>query len=83
MWSHYAYNHQGICIQFERAKDYETLSNAVRVNYCSDYPTVDWVKDFEEGLGKVILRKFEDWKYEREERLTKPEYAQPLHFFQT
>ena len=37
MWSHYAENHEGICIQFERAQDYRALSRAIPVDYNKEY----------------------------------------------
>lgn len=75
MWSHYANNHKGICIQFERAKDFPLLCGALRVDYSDDYPTVNWVRGFGPSLSKVLLKKSLCWEYEAEERLIKPEKA--------
>lgn len=69
MWSHYANNHTGISIQFEVARDLKTLSGAIPVKYSRKYLQVNWVKEFERGMGKVILRKHKGWKYEKERRI--------------
>ena len=75
MWSHYASNHKGICIQFERARDYTALSGALGVDYSNDFPVVDWVTSFQKSLNQVLLRKSYHWQYEREQRMIKPDQA--------
>ncbi|WAK03607.1 DUF2971 domain-containing protein [Methylobacter sp. YRD-M1] len=72
MWSHYANNHTGVCFQFERARDFATLSGALTVEYSAEYPEVNWLTEFAESLGKVLLRKHEGWAYEMEERIVRP-----------
>ncbi|MEM7803286.1 MAG: DUF2971 domain-containing protein [Pseudomonadota bacterium] len=69
MWSHYAQDHSGVCLQFERARDYQFLSAALLVRYSPDFPVVDWTSDFQESLSEVLLRKFDGWAYEKEERI--------------
>jgi len=70
MWSHYAQHHKGICIQFEVARDFLTLSNALTVKYSKEYPVINWAKsDFAKSIEKVILRKHEGWSYEQEKRI--------------
>ncbi len=75
MWSHYAKDHTGICIQFERARDFNTLSGAVPVEYTTDYPESNFINNFHESLGKVLLRKHEGWRYENEQRIVMPSEA--------
>jgi hypothetical protein len=75
MWSHYANDHTGVCIQFERARDFKTLSGAVSVEYSSEYPEVNWIKDFRDSLSNVLLRKHEGWSYEKEQRIVRPSFA--------
>ena len=75
MWSHYANNHKGVCIQFERAKDFPLLCRALSVDYSDNYPTVNWVRGFGPSLSKVLLKKSLCWAYEAEERLIKPDKA--------
>lgn len=69
MWSHYARDHTGVCIQFERARDFKTLSSAVSVEYSSEYPEINWVKDFRDSLSTRLLRKHKGWSYEMEHRI--------------
>lgn len=69
MWSHYAKDHTGVCIQFERARDFKTFSGAISVEYSSEYPEINWVKDFRESLSTGLLRKHEGWSYEKESRI--------------
>jgi hypothetical protein len=69
MWSHYARHHTGVCFQFERARDFKTLSRAVSVEYSSEYPEVNWIKDFRESLSNALLRKHKGWSYEKEKRI--------------
>lgn len=72
MWSHYANDHTGVCFQFERAVDFATLGGALAVKYSADYPVVNWVTDFAESLGKVMLQKHGGWSYESEDRIVRP-----------
>jgi hypothetical protein len=67
MWSHYAENHQGICLAF-RTDNNVLFRCAQEVFYRSDYPK--WVpQDLSEVAIKMILTKAKDWSYEREFRL--------------
>lgn len=75
MWSHYAAEHSGVCLQFDPAFDVRVLTHAVRVDYCDDYPVIDWIVDFHGGIGRAILRKHSRWKYEREHRISIPDAA--------
>lgn len=75
MWSHYANNHEGLCFQFERARDVKCLAGAMPVTYSDDYPEADWVNSFSEDLSKVMLRKFTGWQYESESRIVQPNNA--------
>ncbi len=73
MWSHYSGNHTGLCVQFETARDFLTLSNAVPVEYSTEYPEINWITEPPSVLRKVILRKHEGWSYEKERRIIFPE----------
>jgi len=75
MWSHYSDNHQGVCLQFEVARDIITIGSASPVEYSSQYPTANWVRDYEKDLQKVLLRKYDGWAYEKESRIIKLEEA--------
>jgi hypothetical protein len=71
MWSHYAKDHTGVCIQFERAQDFRILSGALSVEYSLDYPEINWVKEFRDTLSIGLLRKHEGWSYEKEHRIVR------------
>lgn len=75
MWSHYSQNHAGLCLQFETARDFSVLSQALNVKYSSEYPIINYIKDFQNGLESVLLRKHEGWSYEKESRIIKPGLA--------
>ena len=82
MWSHYAKNHSGACIEFEiHDEDFK------RVRYSKKLTNFELTKAFEIALGhdfvgeeidyndnqlqfalKPVLTKYTDWKYEREVR---------------
>lgn len=81
MWSHYAANHTGICIQFEVARDIRALTRAVPVKYCETYPLVRWVSDFDDDIRAVLLRKHTGWKYEMEHRVILPGEARRTYAF--
>lgn len=70
MWSHYAENHRGVCLQFERMKDFLTLGHAVRVDYREDLPVVNWIVNFHRDVKHVLLAKHPSWNYEQERRIT-------------
>jgi Protein of unknown function (DUF2971) len=69
MWSHYAKQHKGIVLQFEIAKDPESMLNAMKVDYSDEYPVLNLAQDLQGQFQKIILRKFTDWDYEKEWRL--------------
>jgi hypothetical protein len=69
MWSHYAADHRGVCLQFERLYDLPTLAHAVRVDYVADLPVVNWVTNLASDVGKVLLAKSPCWSYEQESRI--------------
>lgn len=70
MWSHYAENHRGICLEFGVA-DNLLFRRAGEVEYREAYPR--WVPcDINDKPGRVmelILTKSSDWSYEEEYRL--------------
>ncbi len=69
MWSHYASDHKGCCLQFEVAKDLRTFAHALPVEYSLEYPVVNWVTDSRAGVESTILRKYRHWEYEKESRI--------------
>jgi len=70
MWSHYGENHEGVCLQFERIRDFPVLGHAVHVAYQEQFPKANWIVDFMKGVGEMLLTKHQGWKYEEECRVT-------------
>ena len=72
MWSHYGNKHSGVCLEF--AVDASFFARALRVEYCTVYPSL--------GVGSTgsevllpLLTKSADWSYECEYRLIAQERA--------
>jgi hypothetical protein len=74
MWSHYAENHRGICLEFHFGK--LLFLNAWKVIYRSAYPV--WVPQEMPAIAdEAILTKSTDWEHEQEFRLVgSPNYAE-------
>jgi hypothetical protein len=73
MWSHYAENHQGICIGFDTDRDFFGLAG--QVAYREEMPFSDLLTRTGEGAERILeaalLTKSTDWSYEREWRVLK------------
>ncbi len=87
MWSHYAQNHEGICIQYNFSRAFAKLSEDNRVirfkeidyDYVENEKTVDLTLDkMDTHIGLCIKQKF--WEYENEVRLISysPFYESPF-----
>ena len=88
MWSHYAEDHKGICIEFERneVNGLGDSGKTKKVNYTKNYPSLSSKtllskKDTESSLMRVLYTKSESWSYEQEWRMLIPQgntvYAVP------
>lgn len=69
MWAHYGRAHSGLCLQFEVARDVEVFSLARPVSYDENFPALQWPRDREAVVEKVIFKKFKVWDYENERRI--------------
>lgn len=75
MWSHYAHNHKGICIEFDRRPGNPLGDPDIckPVEYGFDYPVIDFGKMFRDRDGKTLelmMRyKANCWEYEKEWRV--------------
>jgi hypothetical protein len=71
MWSHYASNHQGICVQFETARDPRTFFTLLPVDYSDEYPLISWLDTTESDDRAIAMvrTKHTGWAYEGEARL--------------
>ena len=83
MWSHYADNHRGICLEFGVA-DNPLFRTASEVVYRKEYP--HWVPcDINDKPGLVmelILTKSCEWSYEEEYRLVSVRTSDLANFLQ-
>jgi hypothetical protein len=79
MWSHYADQHKGFCIEFKRLpnNDLGDFEKTLPVNYYCEYPEMapfDSNGNIDINIRKKMLfSKAKDWAYEKEWRLTYPE----------
>ncbi|MBV6506432.1 MAG: hypothetical protein ILNGONEN_02009 [Syntrophorhabdaceae bacterium] len=67
MWSHYADNHRGYCLQFNTKS---VFARAQKISYLPHPPEVDvYTTTSEKWYKGYLLMKFKTWKYESEYRL--------------
>ncbi len=77
MWSHYADQHCGICLEFEiDKKNIGAQVHVSKVNYTrTGTPNVIWVENiqnrqhFKSELDNSVITKHQDWGYEQEYRM--------------
>jgi len=69
MWSHYAENHQGICLEFDGMSDF--IAPAMQVRYSKDRPTINRLREKSsiQMMEKALLTKSIQWDYEYEWRI--------------
>ena len=77
MWSHYARNHTGYCIEYEFNKDDMYYSSLHQVRYTKDRFNIS-KKDILEGrkdiIDKTVCSKADVWSYEKEWRIVTENY---------
>jgi len=71
MWSHYADGHKGICIEFHYSNKVhlDFFARALAVKYRKKVPTINLYTEDTLSIGKKLLSKSIDWKYEQEYRI--------------
>ena len=67
MWSHYADNHKGICLELDVRACPEFFVYPVKVAYETEYPTFN----LGEETDKIYATKYKKWEYEDEIRILK------------
>ena len=67
MWSHYADNHKGICLELDVRACPEFFVYPVKVAYAAEYPTFN----LGEETNSIYATKYKDWAYEDEIRILK------------
>ncbi len=82
MWSHYAGNHRGFCLEFDTKS--ELLRKIRKVKYSPAMPTFDLVpmlcdQDFDQIID-LFCTKSSDWEYEREWRAMHKESGTAFHY---
>ena len=80
MWSHYASDHSGVCLQFEAIQDVVTFTMAALVTYGGNYPRINWADHTSSEIAtkqirEVLTCKYQDWVYEKEHRIVIPDAA--------
>lgn len=77
MWSHYANDHKGVCLEFDVPDDDKDLKkDLIEVVYNNELTVIDNIKRDEKGHvkirmdtdGKFLKTKFKHWEYEEELR---------------
>lgn len=72
MWTHYANNHRGYCLQYEATDRTYLFGEAQKVSYSQNYPVVNiFNTTLEEQTELIFFTKFEGWAYEKEWRVAK------------
>jgi hypothetical protein len=67
MWSHYASNHKGFCVEY----NYNSRINGINpldVNYSNSFVKADFYKDKQDALFHMVFTKAKQWEYEEELR---------------
>jgi hypothetical protein len=82
MWSHYAGNHRGFCLEFDATS--EPFNKIRKVSYSQTMPAFDLVpmlcdQDFDQILD-LFCTKSADWEYEREWRAMHKNAGTAFHY---
>jgi hypothetical protein len=76
MWSHYADNHRGVCLEFEITNEEIIKGQLIEINYSNELTIIDNVERTSTGHlslsiisnGKFLATKFKNWSHEEELR---------------
>ena len=83
MWSHYAQDHQGYCLEFAATDTTPFFGEAQKVTYASDFPVVSFFNTpHDKQVDLIFLTKFDGWKYEEEYRIVDHQAGAGLHAYQ-
>ncbi|EJN09389.1 DUF2971 domain-containing protein [Herbaspirillum sp. YR522] len=74
MWSHYADDHKGICLQFYLPAGFEAVQGLFPVEYGDEMKTLEYRNPETNHLAPFKF-KSQEWKYEQEWRILRPMQA--------
>lgn len=84
MWSHYTDCHKGICLKFKVDDHDSFFSEALKINYNTERPSMNLIKDPPEIIHKkTLLTKAKCWEYEQELRMVSPKRKPGVHCYPT
>lgn len=70
MWSHYASDHKGYCLEFEATNHTEVFGEARPIRYSDAYPIISCFDTPKEKQSELaLLTKYKGWAYEQEWRI--------------
>jgi hypothetical protein len=70
MWSHYAADHNGYCLELEATNWTPVFGEAQEVGYSEAYPQVDFFRTpHDKQVDLIFLTKHSGWAYEKEWRI--------------
>jgi hypothetical protein len=70
MWSHYADQHKGLCLEFDTMRGIDVFRDALPIRYTKTFPQIDGFKfGSSELVEPILLTKSEHWSYEQEWRI--------------
>jgi hypothetical protein len=85
MWAHYAKQHTGFCLEFDVNNEFfRPITRSIKVEYEVILPLVNVLQldTYPEGeLGKKLLIKANDWRYEKEWRIVAEEKGPGIQNF--
>jgi len=82
MWSHYAADHQGYCLEFAATDTTPFFGEAQKVSYSKDFPIVNFFDTpHDVQVDLIFLTKYEGWQYEEEYRIVDHEGGAGLHSY--
>jgi hypothetical protein len=76
MWSHYAADHNGYCIEFQATDYTPVFGTSQQVSYSTEYPEIDFYNtSIDDKIKLAFLTKCADWNYEKEWRIIDHEHG--------
>lgn len=82
MWSHYARDHTGFCLDFDASDHTPFFGEAQEVQYATDFPVVDFFNTpHDVQVDLIFLTKFVGWQYEEECRIIDHQSGPGLHSY--